>query len=302
MAEFTGLVPERFEAFNEFDRLGVLLGLPRLRGEENPEYKVRLFDVFTNRSDSTYRGLINGITREIGLSITEVMDIRPVVHPDGTLFGKNPAVEFKETKCFVYSDINDSVSGLAATFDRFEIDENAYTLQQLAAAISSTGYFKATLLEDTDPTDRSMTIFNQSTTTLVPAEDVAIVGSKIRFQNSNLVEGTVSLQSLNLVERVDTELELTKPGRYFIDLERGVLLAQEAPSLGSVIRYKFRNDEFLAKASPVIIHNMQSDDFKTKMFEQIIGEDGIAVNGSATGLGADLINELMSVFPAAFGK
>jgi len=49
-------------------------------------------------------------------------------------------------------------------------------------------------------------------------------------------------------------------------------------------------------ASPVIIHNLQSSDFKEKMFEQILLNDGTYTNGAVTALGADLVSELMSIF------
>lgn len=53
--------------WNFFDEFGLLLGVPRLYGERNYEYKERILDVFRRPSSSTYDGLKNGIARELGL-------------------------------------------------------------------------------------------------------------------------------------------------------------------------------------------------------------------------------------------
>ena len=44
---------------------------PRLYGEKNAEYKLRLLDVFKNKANASKEGLINGIARELDLR-TEV--------------------------------------------------------------------------------------------------------------------------------------------------------------------------------------------------------------------------------------
>lgn len=294
--------PERFEVFNEFDKLGLLLGLPRLRGEKNAAYKLRLWDVFVNRADSTYRGLINGITRELGLSIKDALNIRPSLDSLGNTIGAVPVVKFLETKCYVYSDITDTTNGLAKTIDRFEVDGAGYTLAQLAEAITETGLFIATVTDEVDSSDRAMTIFNQSTLGSVLFEDINTMGSLVKLENENLISGTVSISSSNLLERVGSEEEVTAVGKYYVDLGRGVIISLEAPSPGSVIRYKYRDDQFTAKSSPIILHNTQSDDFKSKMFEQIIIDSSTSTIGAPTELGADLINELMSVFPSAWSR
>ena len=77
MLEFTGTDIKPHQMFNELDKFGLLLGLDRLSNERNLEYKERLLDVFANRADSTTRGLINGITRELGLKIKQELLVTP---------------------------------------------------------------------------------------------------------------------------------------------------------------------------------------------------------------------------------
>lgn len=288
------LVPETLSIFNEYDRQGLLLGLNRLKDEKNVSYKQRLLDVFVNRADSTYRGLINGITRELGLQIENTLKIVA----DSSL--TNPAIRFKDTKCYIYSDI--ATNTLVTTLDRWSQDGGNYLISDLINSINDTGYFIATLLDDSFATKRSMTIFNQSSAILVDAEDIDTSHSRIKLKFSNLIPTTVSVQSDNLVQRVATLNALRDRGQYYIDYVNGILYTRDAPSVGSKIRYEAINYSFIFQSSPVIINNLQSADFKTKMFEQVAADFIEQVNGLPTDEGALIINELLSVFGTSFSR
>lgn len=62
--------------WNYFDEHGLKLDTPRLDGETNASYKERLKNVFKFRANSTWQGLVNGISRETGLTYYGV-------HPSG---------------------------------------------------------------------------------------------------------------------------------------------------------------------------------------------------------------------------
>lgn len=53
--------------WNFFDEFGALLSCPRLYGEKNIDYKERILDVFRNPANSTKIGLMNAISRELGI-------------------------------------------------------------------------------------------------------------------------------------------------------------------------------------------------------------------------------------------
>lgn len=299
MAVYT---PNLHQIFSELDQFGLLLDLPRIEGERNPSYKRRLFDVFTNRANSSYRGLINGITREIGLSLYHAMTVTPVLNPDGTTVGTNPAISFDETKCYIYSDWTDSSSGLVDTIDRYEKTGGAWSYEELVSSINTSGYMYAAIQSDVSQYLRSMTIFNQKSIGLVTSEELSKGSIVINLDNQNLLSNSVSISSSNMFERVDSQLDMIKDGQYFIDYDLGIVYTKEAPANGSVIRYEYRNDNFEVWASPVILHGLSSSSFKKKMFEQILMEDGTYENGAPTELGAELINELMSVFDYSYGR
>lgn len=283
-------IPIEHRVYNEFDSHGDLLGLGRLTSERNPEYKSRLFDVFVNRSGSSYRGLINGITRELGLSMYEPITI---------ITPTNGAIIFEETKCILYSDFANQT--VLKTIERFNVDAEGYSIQNLVDAINTTSTFSATILNSTQADKRSMTIINQSSIKLVIDEPIGISGARITLKNRNLIEGTISIRSENLIRRVSLEANLRQSGDYLIDTSNGIILTVGVASGDSIIRYQYREDEFKPISSPIIIHNLQSTDFQTKMYEQILDENNNEVNGLPTYLGADIINELMSVFPTNWG-
>jgi hypothetical protein len=288
------LQPEPWGVFNEFDKHGVLLGLSRLRLERNVEYKHRLLDVHVNRAGSDYMGLIYGITRSLGLSISEVMKVSPLLDSDGNPLLTEPAIVFQDTKCTLYSDHSEGTELLE--LDRWEFDGGAWNLNDLVTAINGTGYFSASLLSGVNGRARSMTIFNQGSVITVTDEDLSTEGAVIVLDHNRLVPGTVAISSDVLTKRVTQESDVNQSGRYYIDLVRGKVFCYNAPEPGASIRYKYSDYDLTVKASPVIIHNLQSDDFKTKMFQSANGE-----LGRPTRLGADIVNELMSVFPASWG-
>lgn len=291
--------PVLHPVFNELDKFGLLLGLPRLEEERNAEYKQRLLDVMVNRAGSTYRGLINGITRELGLKIREIFILRPVMNGSAPL-GTNPAVFFQETKCKVYSDYT-ATNGLVTTIDRFEVDEGGYTVQELINAIVATGYFTAEVLLPDRLNDKAMTVFNQSTINTALNEELDTGGGRIKLKNKSLISNSFIIRSTNLKERVSAQTQLRKTGQYYVDMEEGILYATSAPAPGSSVRYQYRSDIYRVLASPVIIHNIQSSDFRSKMFDQMT-LNGETTDGAVTPLGAELINELLSVFPTGWGS
>jgi len=57
--------------FGVLDRHGLLLSLPRNRGERNLSYRQRILDVFTHIGNSSVSGLLNSISRELGLKVED---------------------------------------------------------------------------------------------------------------------------------------------------------------------------------------------------------------------------------------
>jgi hypothetical protein len=58
--------------WNAFDEFGLLLGLQRLYGERNDDFRVRIEDVFVSPGNSTRDGLYNALSRELGIDKTSI--------------------------------------------------------------------------------------------------------------------------------------------------------------------------------------------------------------------------------------
>lgn len=58
--------------WNVFDEFGMLLSLTRLPGERNEAFKNRILDVFKNPGGANKQGLINGLSRDLGIAKEQV--------------------------------------------------------------------------------------------------------------------------------------------------------------------------------------------------------------------------------------
>jgi len=65
---------EQHFVWGALDEFGMLLNTERLPGEDNWSYRRRLLDVFEHPANATKQGIINGISRELGLDTYNVRD------------------------------------------------------------------------------------------------------------------------------------------------------------------------------------------------------------------------------------
>lgn len=289
-------VPTLSSVFNEFDSHGVLLGLPRLRGEKNAEYKKRLLDVYTHRASSTYTGLINGITRELGLEFYKPI----VLSKDPSLPGSQvPVIEFVENKVKIWS--NGRQGDPDIEINRSSVDSKGYWVGDLVTKINESGLFTAVLSSGAELFSRSDCILNQSSSKLVNSEALKSSQQQV-LNNKKLEPGSLTFSDrFTFAKEVQTKVEVTKQGYYFVDYENGVINSYSVPDTGSRVRYNYNLETFEPVASPVIIRNTLSEDFQEQMFIQTQSPTGETNSGIPTELGANIINELMSVFPMYWG-
>ena len=283
--------------FNELDRQGLVLGLKRLPNERNAEYKQRLLNVFVDRSSCNYRGLINGITRKLGLSFTKEFTIIP---KDTTNY-PNAAIFFKDIRCCIYRDYYNTPDTIEE-IDRWDLKvDGGYTIQDLKDRIESYPYFKVILEEDTDLSKRSMLIYNQESVKTEDRESLVGKGTVINLKNTNLFQKSEYINSSNLYERITDTGATLKSNQYRINYITGKIECGSIPAPQSFIRYEYRNDKLEIFSSPVFINNLQSEEISKKMFQQVLQSDGTSYeNGAPTVFGADVINELLSVYPSTF--
>jgi len=69
--------------WNTLDELGMMVDLDRLPTENNTGYKTRIIDVYKHRGGPRYKGLINGTSRELGVSYDDAgLTLNPGVNID----------------------------------------------------------------------------------------------------------------------------------------------------------------------------------------------------------------------------
>jgi hypothetical protein len=297
IARYVG-TPVPKTVWNEFDEHGLLEGLYRNKAETNWEYKRRLLDVFINRANSTYRGLVNGITRELGLALFQPVIINPRVASNGEFLAPDPYIKFDGVYLYLYSDYSNDL--LDYQIDRYEAGGNYEHLGRLVDLINTTHYFEATLDADVDPYTRSMTIINQSNR--IETEEPVLSSNKFQLEHGRIIRGTIFFKDTNIfATEVGSENLVSSLGKYYIDYYNGVIRSFSIPGIEASVRYSYVDYPFEPWASPVILHDINNDNFKVKMFEQVLLDDGTYTHGVATEIGLDIINELLGVTPMYWG-
>lgn len=289
-------VPQATAVFNELDYHGTLLGLQRLPTERNLEYKQRLLDVYVHRANSSYTGLVNGLTRELGLQFFNPIEITVRNDFDPTL---TPRIEFVDNTVKIWSDV--LTQELEMSFQRSNETDSVYFITGLVDKINTSTVFEATLLDAAYTWKRSDTILNQSSSKLVQAQ--VLLPSRINYLgNSNIEKGSLIFNNTAAFRyEVEDKSLLTYAGSYFVDYTNGVITSFSLPDTGVVLRYAFREDVFQPTASPVIVRAVHSDEFQKVMFEQTQQSNTDFSSGIPTPDGSSIINELLSVVPMYWG-
>lgn len=296
-ADIVGALAPRV-AFNPFDEHGLLLGLPRLRGENNVSYKRRLLDVFVHRANSTYNGLIYGMTRDLGLELFYAIHINPKLLPSGNFICADPLIKFDGIYLYLYSDYYNGI--LDYQIDRYEPGGNWEHLTRLVTYINQSAHWEATIATGVDPWTRSMTIMQQTNRVYVPLEAVPVT-NHFQLENYPLAKHTVFFSDRTIFDtEVESASDVTESGEYWIDYTQGLVFVYDLPLASTVVRYEYYPYPFKALASPIILCDINNT-FRRKMFRQELQDDNTYVDSTIRRVGADILHELYSVYPAYFG-
>jgi hypothetical protein len=297
-------IPQQSSIYNQYDDFGLIVGLNRLPKERNQAYKQRLLDTFANRANSTYIGMMNAITRELGLTYFKPFRLRPRVSGN-TFIGENPVYVFNGPFLELWRDKYNAI--LEMRINLFDQSGPVYTINELYTYINTnSAYFIADQLDTNHQYDRSLTIMNQSNVQLIKTEPLFHM-TRFTLSNPGTDAGNIDINTLHFTDtftfnnKVSSVNLVLNQGDYYINSYTGDIVVFSEPENGSTVRYNYikYNSSYLL-ASPIIIHNIQNPYFQKVMFEQVLADDGIYYNGLPTEFGADLINELLSVYPLYF--
>jgi len=291
--------PDLIHRLNQFDEHGSILSLDRLRGEKNWQYKRRILDTFVHMANCSYQGLMYGITRELGLSLFNAIEISPVLDVDGQYITADPYIKFDGAYLLLYSDFTNDALDWAV--DRYQSGGNYEHIGALVDMVNSTSRFQATLRAGIDPYTRSMSILNQSNREIVRLEFLP-ESTRFKLKNDRLVEGSVFFANKKTFKtEVTTTANISTRGEYHVDYSKGIVTVYTTPNPQESVRYQYSKVPLVATASPVILNDINNETFRVKMFEQFLQDNGNEAHGLPTELGVDIINELMSVNPMYWG-
>jgi len=292
-------VPVGKAVWNQFDEFGLVLSLPRLRGETNADYRARLVTVMAQRGNAAYTGMVLGASRGLGLPLFTPLTISPLLRTGGHTVAPDPCVEIKYGFMRLYSDYGNDVVDLE--IDLWERGDNAEFYGSLQSFINTSIFFEATV-DSAYVMTRSITLMNQMSRQLY----TQTVERSTRWK---MDREFISPNSVIFRDDKDTyALEVPQlgmvstPGSYHIDYSRGVVTSYSIPTRNSGVEYSWSEYQWTPFASEVVISAVHDEDFRRKMFEQVRLDDGTTVSRLPTYFGVDIINELLAVAPMYWGS
>jgi hypothetical protein len=284
------------QVFNEFDYHGTLVGTKRLKDESNLSYKERLLDTYVHRASSSYRGLLNAVTRDLGYEFFSPVSIKVKDTVPATLF---PKIDFVENVVYVWSDIYNKT--LEMNIDRGEKTKPEYFLTHFIDTLNTSTSFEITLLDSTYLWHRSDIIVNGSNTGSVVNQQ--LLSSQVNYLGNKFIyKGSVVFQDRETFRSEVTSANLVNsPGKYHVDYSRGIITSFGIPVERSFLSYRYRIEDYRPEASPIIIRDINTEEFRKLMFVQNPQPDGIFTHGAPTEKGASIINEVLSVKESLWG-
>lgn len=286
--------------FNSLDEHGVLLGLPRLKGEPNKTYKQRLLDVGVNKSNSSYSGLLNGINRELGLTMYDAIAI---TQPTPVTEGYVPMIEVDHATLILYEDYLTGVVDVSIELYNKEDDLYQRTLADVVTAINAGTYFSATLSDASKAYEESLVLTHQDSSVEVFSEDIPS-SNTFYLEYSKIIEGTVSFSDIDVFFRKveSPDMVSMEPGDYYINYNTGSVAVKSLPSGAGAISYKYIDIPFTLKASPAIIKDSNDPVFNTRLLNQFIASDGTEYGGLPNSDYVDMIKAAMIKKGLYWGK
>ena len=237
------------------DELGLLLGLARLPGEVNADYRARLEDVYAHPGNATYQGLIHSISREFGIPYLPALTIVCPSTP-----GEAPRVILDNQELSLYLNGQD----LAASW--FLRDPRMSTLTSLVQAINNTGVFSATINPGINPNSYPAGLLNADSYQWVLKEPVP---AAIRFTLAHMPinSGTVSFDEGGVFGNYTNSP--SQPGDFHLDTNTGEVSCISLPSGTGGVIYQYRQASLTLNWFPIVISDLNSTQSRNWFFSQV---------------------------------
>ena len=286
------IVPTAKSINNTFDYMGMLVGLNRLPGERNATYRGRLADVHVNQAGAHYTGLINGITRELGLAQYDAITITSSLD--------YPRIEVGDTYINIWTSTSEY-----ETIDIYLRDSTVYTLDDLVVAINAISGYTATLaVGGSEFTPAAQLLVRDS---LIWVNDELLSSThRNLLENKPVTPGSIKFSrqgSTIFATRQLTEAAVTEAGDYYVDYTEGLIVSYTLSAIDVTCRYSYSEFPITLRASPVKVMEFNSPTLRENIFYQVLGPDDLTtMDGLPKSEAVDYINELLAAKGMLWGR
>jgi hypothetical protein len=287
-------VPEKKHIVNNFDLIGQLVGVKRNKDESNIELKKRTWDVSVNPTGPTYDGVVNSITRDLGLKKEVAFTITPK-QVSGEYVGASPMIEITPDRVILYSSWGIG-NGSLKTIDKeiyfYKKDSEGYYLSDLVAAINTSTCFEAVMQSGIRSNTFSRCIVKNKTAFYVYNQVISI--SKMnKLYYDNIVLGSLSFAD-TVTFRKEVIGDPAEVGEYKIDYKQGIVYTFAHPREETICNYYANNFPLEVEISPVQVYSLFDDSYYDLLFEKEEINSGEIINTVLNSDGVDIMNKVFS--------
>lgn len=249
--------------FNELDQISYL-SVPRLLGEKNKDYVLRLMDGVYNPGNSSLSGIISGVSREIGLPVKEAFTLSYSGELDFKVEIKYPYMHLivgsnnHSFNLFTYETIGD----LLTDINYLDIDGLA-----MYDAPDISGELARSLFNQSSEKDSSGLTFYNRTIIDIPLD-----------YNYKVVPGSVNISGFENSETVSYTDDLDK-NIFSVNLADNKIYTNKPLTVDNKVSFKSRTNSFVVKYCPVVISapidmmdSIVTNDVLSKYASDVIGE------------------------------
>lgn len=293
--------PTKKSIVNQFDLLGDMVSLKRIEGENNADYKQRIMDVSVHTGGPTYSGIINNITRDMGLSREHAISIELKLASSGDPIAVNPRVDILAHKIIMYSDWRPDGTEVVDTEIRiYKTDDPGYFLDDLVALINASTCFSATIYSDVRPNLHSSNLIMGSSDNIIQG-DLINASNYTKLATSYIIQNSLTFDEENIFKTEVTSTP-TARGEYMIDYINGKIYTYDVPSGLAGVYYHHALFPLVVDYSPIRLYTLQDDNFVDELFQKDTLDSGEEINSLPNTEGSEVYHQLYEEMKVFWGE
>ncbi|MCK4260725.1 MAG: hypothetical protein KAX49_17235 [Halanaerobiales bacterium] len=295
------IAPIERKIANAFDYIGGILSTERLDGEQNVEYRNRLFDVTVHPSGPTYPGVINGLAREFGFLREKTLLIDLKVTSGGATIAEKPRVDILANRIVLYDSWTNPEQ---YTIDRevrfYDSEDEGFYLQGLVNGINNSTCFSANLYSGIRTNLHSFRLV-RGTSAIVVLNDLVRADKTTFFKYGNIIQGTLWFEEKDIFV---TEVFTTPvtDGEYYVDYTEGQVQSYLVPSGNGACGYNCYSFPLKVDSTPIQVFSLHDEDFTDELFYKENLDSGEQISGLPNGEGSEIYQQLFKETSVFWGR